>query len=93
MTVDQYRPIYIVISLAMLAFGSYMIYDASTNSLPGGTVALLGGAMFWSLGAFVAFFSWRRTAREREMSAAGHGAGGPRAPWRLRPAARRGRNN
>jgi hypothetical protein len=93
MTIDQYRPICIVISLAMLAFGSDMIYDASTNSLPGGTVALLGGAMFWSLGAFVAFFSWRRTDREREMLAAGHGAGGPRAPWRLRPAARCVRNN
>jgi hypothetical protein len=91
-TMDQYRPICIVISLGMLGFGSYMIYDASTNPLPGGTLALLGGAVFWSLGAFVAFFSWRRSEREKEMAAAASGAdGGSRSIWRMRATARRGR--
>lgn len=88
---DQYRPICVVLSLAMLGFGSYMIYDASSNALPGGTLALLGGAVIVSLGVFTAFFSWRRTGREREMSAAGSGAGGLRSAWRFRQTARRGR--
>jgi hypothetical protein len=91
MSMDQYRPICIVLSLGMLAFGSYMIYDAATNPLPGGTLALLGGAVFWSLGAFVAFFSWKRTDREREMSAIGNGDGGPRSSGRPRSPVRRER--
>lgn len=93
MTMSEYRPICIVLSIGMLAFGSYMIYDASTNPLPGGTLALLGGAVFWSLGAFTAFFSWRRTDREREMSAADPGVGGPRSSWRLKLTDRRGRTS
>ena len=91
MTMGQYRPICIVLSLGMLAFGLYLIYDASSNPLPGGTLALLGGSFFLSLGAFGAFFSWRRTDRRREISAVGHGVGGPRSSWRLRPPVRRGR--
>ncbi len=88
---EQYRPICVVLSLALLGFGSYMLYDASANPLPGATVGLLSGAVIVSLGVFMAFFCWRRTGHEREMSAAGAGAGGPRSAWRFRQGARRGR--
>lgn len=70
MTMDQYRPICIVLAVGMLLFGSYMIYDVSTNPPPSGTLALLGGALLSSLGAFVGFLSWRRTdrfSRPREL--------------------------
>jgi hypothetical protein len=62
-TMNQYRPICVVLALGMLGSGSYMLYDASSNPLPGATMGLIGGAVFWSLGAFMAFFSWKGTHR------------------------------
>jgi hypothetical protein len=62
-TMNQYRPILVVLALGMLGSGSYLLYDASSNPLPGATMGLIGGAVFWSLGAFVAFFSWKGTFR------------------------------
>jgi hypothetical protein len=91
MTMNQNGPIGVVVSLGLLAAGSYMLYDAATNPLPGATMGLIGGAVFWSLGAFVGFFSCRRSGHDREMSAAGHGDGGARSSSRIRLAARRGR--
>ena len=90
---NQFRPFCAVIAVAMMASGSYMMYDAASNSLPGGTVGLIGGAVFWTLGAFVGFFCWRRTEHEKVISAAGHGDSGSRSMWRFRAAARRGRLN
>jgi hypothetical protein len=91
MTMNQNGPIGAVVSLGLLTAGSYMLYDAATNPLPGATMGLIGGAVFWSLGAFVGFFSCRRSGHGREMFAAGHGDDGTRSSWRIRAGARRGR--
>jgi hypothetical protein len=88
---NQNGPIGAVVSLVLLAAGSYMLYDAATNPLPGAPMGLIGGAVFWSLGAFVGFFCCRRSGQGREMFAAGQGDAGARSTWRIRAAARRGR--
>jgi hypothetical protein len=89
---NQNGPIGAVVSLGLLAAGSYMLYDAATNPLPGAPMGLIGGAVFWSLGAFVGFFCCRRSGQGREMFAAGHEDSGARSSsWRIRAAARRGR--
>jgi len=89
----EFRPICAVVAVAMLASGSYMMYDAASNPLPSATVGLICGGVFWALGAFAAFFCWRRTNLERVMSAAGHGGGGARSSGRFRGVGRRWRWN
>jgi hypothetical protein len=86
---SNWRPLCFVLCIGMLASGSYMLYDALTNPLPGQVVSLLGGAMFFSLGAFAGYFCWRRTDYERQLAEVSSGAGGPRHFWRLFGAARR----
>jgi len=86
---NNWRPLCFVLSITMLASGSFMLDDALTNPHPGQVVSLLGGAVFLSLGAVAGYFCWRRTEYERQLEAVNPGVGGPRSFWRLFGAARR----
>jgi hypothetical protein len=80
---SNWRPLFFVLSIGMLASGTYMLHDALTNPLPGQVVSLLAGAVFLSLGAFAGYFCWRRTDYERELAEVHPEVGGPRGFWRL----------